>query len=69
MHLVEITAYSDGDDYTIDLPYAEKRAHYDRQNLLARSLDEKAYDHNPGFRRFLEASGLPLRMTTSSCAI
>jgi hypothetical protein len=44
-----------------DLPYAEKRAHYDSQNLLARSLHEKAYDHNPGFRRFIEASGLPLR--------
>ena len=44
-----------------DLPYAEKRAHYDSQNLLARSLHEKAYDHNPGFRRFIEASGLPFR--------
>lgn len=31
------------------------------QNLLARSLHGKAYDHNPGFRRFIEASGLPLR--------
>jgi hypothetical protein len=43
-----------------DLPYAEKREHYLGQNLLARSLHEKAYDHNPGFRRFIEASGLPL---------
>jgi hypothetical protein len=42
-----------------DLPYAEKREHYDSQNLLARSLHERAYDHNPGFRRFIEASGLP----------
>lgn len=44
-----------------DLPYAAKRAHYDSQNLLARSLHEKAYDHNPGFRRFIEASRLPFR--------
>ena len=44
-----------------DLPYAEKREHYDSQNLLARSLHERAYDHNPGFRRFIDESGLPLR--------
>jgi hypothetical protein len=44
-----------------DLPYAEKREHYVGQNLLARSLHEKAYDHNPGFRRFIEVSGLPFR--------
>ncbi len=42
-----------------DLPYAEKRHHYLGQNLLARSLNEKAYDHNPGFRRFIAESGLP----------
>ena len=29
--------------------------HYDSQNLLARSLHEHAYDHNPGFRRFHRA--------------
>jgi hypothetical protein len=29
------------------------------QNLLAQSLHENAYDHNPGFRRFCEQSGLP----------
>jgi Protein of unknown function DUF262/Protein of unknown function (DUF1524) len=44
-----------------DLPYAEKREHYLGQNLLARSLNEQAYDHNPGFRRFIEATGLPFR--------
>jgi hypothetical protein len=44
-----------------DLPYAEKREHYVGQNLLARSLHEKAYDHNPGFLRFIERSGLPFR--------
>jgi len=40
-----------------DLPYAEKRGHYAGQNLLARSLHESAYDHDPGFRRFTEESG------------
>jgi Protein of unknown function (DUF1524) len=44
-----------------DLPYEEKLVHYDSQNLLARSLHENAYDHNPGFRRFIEASGLEFR--------
>jgi hypothetical protein len=42
-----------------DLPYTQKREHYLGQNLLARSLHERAYDHNPGFRRFLDESGLP----------
>ena len=44
-----------------DLPYAEKRGHYLSQNLLARSLHEQAYDHNPGFRRFIADSELPFR--------
>lgn len=44
-----------------DMPYAEKREHYNSQNLLARSLHEHAYDHNPGFRRFLDESSLPFR--------
>ncbi|MBL8862890.1 MAG: DUF262 domain-containing protein [Planctomycetes bacterium] len=44
-----------------DLPYAEKREHYVGQNLLARSLHERAYDHNPGFKRFIEESALPFR--------
>jgi len=30
-------------------------------NLLSRSLHECAYDHNPGFKRFIEATGLPFR--------
>jgi hypothetical protein len=47
-----------------DLPYREKRVHYDSQNLLVRSLHEHAYDHNPGFRRFMEESGLPFRAHT-----
>lgn len=44
-----------------DLSYAEKRQHYVTQNLLACSLHEQAYDHNPGFLRFIERSGLPFR--------
>jgi hypothetical protein len=44
-----------------DLPYAEKREHYAGQNLLARSVHELAYDHNPGFERFIANSRLPLR--------
>jgi hypothetical protein len=44
-----------------DLPYEAKREHYLGQNLLARSLHERAYEHNPGFRRFLGGSGLPFR--------
>lgn len=44
-----------------DLPYEDKLVHYDSQNLLARSLHENAYDHNPGFRHFIESSGLDFR--------
>jgi hypothetical protein len=43
------------------LPYAEKRPHYLGQNLLARSLHEQAYDHNPGFVRFIKETGLPFQ--------
>jgi hypothetical protein len=42
-----------------DLPYAEKREHYVSQNLLAGSLHERAYDHNPGFGRFIAENSLP----------
>jgi len=44
-----------------DLPYAEKRKHYLKQNLLAQSLHEDAYQHDPGFARFVKESGLPFR--------
>ncbi len=44
-----------------DKPNAEKREHYYGQNLLAQSLHEKAYEHNPGFCRFREESGLSFR--------
>ena len=42
-----------------DLTYEEKRPHYNTQNLLARSLHPQCYEHNPGFARFVEQSGLP----------
>jgi hypothetical protein len=44
-----------------DLSYDKKRKHYGSQNLLARSLTEGAYEHNPGFRRFIDQSGLAFR--------
>jgi hypothetical protein len=42
-----------------DLPYDKKVKHYPKQNLLAQSLHPSAYEHDPGFRRFREESGLP----------
>lgn len=39
----------------------EKRAHYNAQNLLARSLHPMAYQNNPGFLSFVERSGLPFK--------
>ena len=30
-----------------------------KSNLLARSLHEQCYNHNPGFLRFKAATGLP----------
>ena len=50
-----------------DLPYDKKLSHYDSQNLLARSLNENAYNHNPGFLRFKASSGLPFQPHTEFC--
>lgn len=44
-----------------DRTYEEKREHYLKQNLLAQSLHEKAYELSPGFRQFIDASGLPFQ--------
>ena len=41
-----------------DTSYAEKREIYLRENLLSQSLHEKAYENNPGFRRFAEENDL-----------
>ena len=35
-----------------DMSYEKKRGHYQKQNLLAQSLHEMAYQNNPGFIRF-----------------
>ena len=46
---------------TIELPYEAKLEHYNTQNLLARSLHKLAYSHNPGFKRFIDETGLPFK--------
>jgi hypothetical protein len=47
-----------------DLTYEEKLPHYNTQNLLARSLHPQCYEHNPGFLRFIHATGLPFKPYT-----
>ena len=42
-----------------DKPYGEKRDEYLKQNLLAQSLCDQAYQHDPGFKNFIRQSGLP----------
>ncbi len=44
-----------------DLPYAQKLAHYNSQNLLARSLHPQCYQHNPGFLTFAQRADLPFQ--------
>ena len=44
-----------------DMEYAAKYEHYFGQNLLAKSLNERAYVNNPGFLAFVQESGLPFR--------
>lgn len=44
-----------------DDTYEQKRPRYYSQNLLAASLDPQAYEKNPGFLRFVKASGLGFR--------
>lgn len=41
-----------------DDPYAKKRKQYLKQNLLAQTLHEDAYQNNPGLKRFLKETGL-----------
>ena len=41
-----------------DMPYEEKVEHYSKENLLACSLHPIAYKNDPGFRKFLEGTGL-----------
>lgn len=42
-------------------PFAEKRAHYAKQNFYAASLDASAYQHQPKFRQFAAAHQLPFK--------
>lgn len=42
-----------------DLPYEQKLEHYFGQNLLARSLHAKCYEHHPGFKAFAQEKELP----------
>jgi hypothetical protein len=44
-----------------DLPYDKKREQYVKQNLLALSLHERAYESDPGFKRFIQDSGLAFK--------
>jgi hypothetical protein len=39
----------------------DKYRHYARENLLARSLTREAYEREPGFRHFIEETGLEFR--------
>jgi uncharacterized protein with ParB-like and HNH nuclease domain len=41
-----------------DDTYEEKLPHYFKQNILAASLEAKAYEKNPGFVAFIKKSGL-----------
>lgn len=41
-----------------DKPYDHKLEHYLKQNLLAQSLHSRAYENDPGFKRFINESGL-----------
>lgn len=44
-----------------DAPYEKKVDHYYKENLLASSLSEKCYQHNPSFLAYVHESGLPFQ--------
>lgn len=44
-----------------DLVYTEKLPHYFGQNLLAKTLHKDCYEHNPGFLRFKNDTGLAFK--------
>ena len=44
-----------------DSPYEEKVVQYFEQNILAQSLNGNKYHNNPGFKAFMESSGLPFK--------
>ncbi len=43
------------------LPYTEKREHYLTQNVLAQTLHEQAYQHNPQLKRIINEVGIPFK--------
>jgi uncharacterized protein with ParB-like and HNH nuclease domain len=43
------------------MPYEQKVDHYYGQNLLAKSLNSKCYENNPGFRDYITKAGLPFK--------
>jgi uncharacterized protein with ParB-like and HNH nuclease domain len=45
--------------------YEKKLPHYFGQNLLAKSLNEKCYEKNPSFLRYISESKLPFRACSS----
>lgn len=51
-----------------DNPYEEKLPHYFGQNLLAASLNPLAYENNPSFTAFRNATGLPFQPHEESFA-
>jgi len=40
------------------ITYSKKRKHYLKQNILAQTLHEDAYENHPGLKRFLKNSRL-----------
>ena len=44
-----------------DDPYEDKVVQYFSQNILAQSLNAQKYTNNPGFKQFVESSGLPFK--------
>jgi len=44
-----------------DDPYEDKVVQYFSQNILAQSLNSQKYTNNPGFKQFIELSGLPFK--------
>jgi len=48
-----------------DKPYTDKLEHYFSQNLLAKSLNPKCYEHNPGFKRLIEETKIPFKAVTN----
>lgn len=43
------------------MPYAEKREHYLKENLLVKSLHPKVYENNPNFLGMVKTLGIPFK--------